>query len=214
MIDNDFLGLHPCLSTVKDEISRRISDSFRFEHTLAVNDECLLLADIFGLSDKEKTQLSLAALLHDVAKGLSIDEFRALDEKYRIGFTDDDFASPAVLHAKAGAKIAEYEFSEYTDRDICKAIREHTTGDENMSLISKLLFISDYIEPTRRWEICQRTREAFHRELKAPGADIFRVLDTSIIKILDQTSAHLEESGRAVHPDLFKCKDFILKTIE
>ena len=214
MTDNNFSMLPDSLTALSDEISRRMTDVYRFKHTLSVTEECLFLADIFDLREHETRQSAICALLHDIAKGLSVEEFKALDEKYSIGFTDDDFASPAVLHAKAGARIAMYEFPEYSDRDICKAIAEHTTGGENMSLISKLLFIADYVEPTRKWEICQRTREAFHSELTRPNADIFRVLDDTVIKILDQTASHLEENGRAIHPDSIKCKDFILKTIE
>lgn len=211
MTDNIIFDKYPSLEPLKDEISRRISDSYRLAHTLSVARECLALADIFALSEDEKKQIAVASLLHDIAKGLSLDEFKALDEKYSIGFTSADFLSPAVLHAKAGAKIAELEFADYTDREICAAIEAHTTGGENMSIIAKLLFIADYIEPTRKWEICKETREAFYRDLKQGGADACRVLDSAMIKILDQTARHLEETGRPVHPDSVKCKDFILK---
>ncbi|MBE6608404.1 MAG: HD domain-containing protein [Ruminococcaceae bacterium] len=214
MTDNIIFDTEPTLITLKDEISLRISDKYRLEHTLSVANECLALADIFALSEYEKKQIAISALLHDIAKGLSPDEFKALDEKYSVGFTDDDFASPAVLHAKAGAKIAELEFARYADERVCKAIEAHTTGGENMSLMAKLLFIADYIEPTRRWDICKETRSCFYSELKRDGADIFKVLDRTVIKILDQTAKHLEETGRPVHPDSVKCKDFILKTIE
>ncbi len=211
MTDNIIFDKYPSLEPLKDEISRRISDSYRLAHTFSVARECLALADIFALSEYEKKQIVVASLLHDIAKGLSSDEFKALDKKYSIGFTNDDFASPAVLHARAGAKIAELEFADYTDREICKAIEAHTTGCENMSLMAKLLFIADYIEPTRKWDICKETREAFYRDLKQVGADTCRVLDSAMIKILDQTARHLEETGRPIHPDSVKCKDFILK---
>lgn len=211
MTDNIIFDKYPSLVPLKDEISRRISDSYRLAHTFSVARECLALADIFALSEYEKKQIVVASLLHDIAKGLSSDEFKALDKKYSIGFTNDDFASPAVLHARAGAKIAELEFADYTDREICKAIEAHTTGGENMSLMAKLLFIADYIEPTRKWDICKETRESFYRDLTKVGADVCRVLDSAIIKILDQTARHLEETGRPIHPDSVKCKDFILK---
>lgn len=211
MTDNIIFDVEPSLEPLKDEISRRINDSYRLAHTFSVARECLELADIFALGEYEKKQIVVASLLHDIAKGLSSDEFKALDKKYSIGFTNDDFASPAVLHAKAGAKIAELEFADYTDSTICAAIEAHTTGTENMSLMAKLLFIADYIEPTRKWDICKETREAFYRDLKQVGADTCRVLDSAMIKILDQTARHLEETGRPIHPDSVKCKDFILK---
>ena len=214
MTDNIIFDKYPSLVPLKDEISRRIGDSYRIEHTLSVAGECLALADIFALGEDEKKQIVIASLLHDIAKGLSTYEFKALDEKYSVRFTGDDFASPAVLHAKAGAKIAELEFASYSDKEICAAIETHTTGGENMSLMAKLLFIADYIEPTRKWEICRETRESFYHALTKVGADTCKVLDEAMIKILDQTARHLEESGRAVHPDSVKCKDFLLKTIE
>jgi HD superfamily phosphohydrolase len=138
MTDNIIFDKYPSLVPLKDEISRRIGDSYRIEHTLSVACECLALADIFDLGEDEKKQIVIASLLHDIAKGLSTYEFKALDEKYSVGFTDDDFASPAVLHAKAGAKIAELEFADYSGKDICAAIETHTTGGENMSLMAKL----------------------------------------------------------------------------
>lgn len=214
MTDNIIFDKYPSLVPLKDEISLRIGDKYRLEHTFSVANECLALADIFAFSEDEKIQIITASLLHDIAKGLSIEEFKMLDEKYSVGFTDEDYASPAVLHAKAGAKIAELEFIEFSDENICKAIETHTTGGENMSLMAKILFIADYIEPTRKWDICKKTRESFYSELTAVGADIFEVLDSAIIKILDQTASHLKETGRPVHPDSVKCKDFILKTIE
>ncbi len=213
MTENKIYDIPPALDSLAHEISRRIADTYRFEHTLSVARECLALADIFAFNEYDKKRICIAALLHDVTKGLSIEEFSTLDEKYSIGFTVNDLESPAVLHAKAGAAVAEYEFAYCTDTEICKAISQHTTGAEDMSVMAKLLFVADYIEPSRKWDICRITREEFYREL-ASSTDIFRTLDRTMIKILEQTEEHLRESGKKVHPDAAKCKDFILKTIE
>ncbi len=214
MIKNEIHGIPDFLDALTGEISRRITDKYRLEHTFSVARECLALAEIFSFDKADKMRILISALLHDIVKGLSVEQYTSLDEKYSIGFTAHDLECPAVLHAKAGAKIAEYEFLDYVDDEICTAIAQHTTGAENMSIIAKLLFIADYIEPTRKWDICRRTRESFYSDLTKDRADIYRVLDGVIIKILLQTEAHLAENGRKVHPDAIKCKDFILKTIE
>ncbi len=214
MIKNEIHGIPDSLDALTGEISRRITDKYRLEHTFSVARESLALAEIFGFDESDKKRILIAALLHDIAKGLSVEQYTALDEKYAIGFTAHDLECPAVLHAKAGAKVAEREFSDYVDSEICEAIAQHTTGGEDMSLMAKLLFVADYIEPTRKWEICQSTRDAFHGELAKHGADIYASLDKVMIKILLQTEEHLIEIGRRVHCDSVKCKDFILKTIE
>ncbi len=202
-------------AVLQNEVASRISDPYRFEHTLSVAKECLRLADIFSLDSAEKRKLYIAALLHDVAKGLSFEEHKALDKKYSVGFTKDDYASPAVLHAKAGARIAEVDFPFYADKDICDAIACHTTGDENMSLISKLLFLADYIEPIRKWDVCKKTAADFYARLeKTSGNGIFDVLDRTILRVICDTEAHVRGKGLAVHPNSIKSKDFLLKTIE
>ncbi len=213
MTKNKFYDIPVSLDALSREISRRITDVYRMRHTLSVAHECLSLADIFDFSARDSERICTAALLHDITKGLSVEEFSALDEKYSVGFTSDDLSCPAVLHAKAGAKVAEHEFSDYVDENICKAISQHTTGAESMSVMAKLLFIADYIEPTRKWDICSRTREEFYREL-ASSTDIFKTLDRTMIKILEQTEDHLRKNGKKVHPDAVKCKEFILKAIE
>lgn len=212
-MNNKIYSIPSSLSTLTSEISRRISDKYRLEHTLSVAKECLALADIFAFGNKDAERICTAALLHDIVKGLTVDEYIALDKKYSIGFTGDDLECPAVIHAKAGARVAEREFSYCTDAEICKAIAEHTTGAENMSLMSKLLFVADYIEPTRKWEICQRTRGYFYSEI-ASKKDPLATLDSVMMKILSQTESHLLENGKKVHPDAIKCKEFILKSIE
>lgn len=214
MISNEINGISGSLDALTGEISRRITDKYRLEHTFSVARECLALAEIFGFDESDKNRILIAALLHDIAKGLSVEQYAELDEKYSIGFTAQDLECPAVLHAKAGARVAEREFSDYVDDEICKAIAQHTTGGEDMSLMAKLLFVADYIEPTRKWEVCQSTRDAFYGELAKQDADVYASLDKIMIKILLQTEEHLIESGRKIHCDLVKCKEFILKTIE
>lgn len=210
MIYTNKLALpHYCL-TLSRRISARMTDRARFEHTLSVAYECLALAEYFSSVDREK--LCTAALLHDIAKGLSPEQFSELDRKYSIGFTADDMASPAVLHAKAGAFIAQNEFS--ADPEICKAIAEHTTGAPDMSLISKILFTSDYVEPTRKWESCKQARRKLYDALSEKNADPEQVLDITVLDLIERTQEHLKAIGRTIHPDSILCKEFILKNLK
>ena len=207
MTDQKKHVLPSSLKGLTDEISRRMPDKTRFEHTISVAYECLSIAEYFTHIDT--VELCKAALLHDVAKGLSIKEFEELDRKYSIGFTVHDLEAPAVMHAKAGAMIASREFS--ASVEVAKAIAEHTTGAPDMSLISKILFIADYVEVTRKWESCKQSRRELYLALEKEDSDPMLILDLTIVSIIDKTAAHIESTGRKVHPDSLLCKEFILK---
>lgn len=124
----------------------------RFEHCLRVADECAELAGFYG-ADVEACRL--AGLLHDCAKELT-------DKQYAwLGITDaeDDYEGQSVLrHAEAGAILARERYG-VCDDEILEAIRCHITGKPNMSIISQILFVSDYTEKGRSGAPYNKVRE-------------------------------------------------------
>lgn len=117
----------------------------RYEHTLGVSETARRLAEIYGY-DSEKA--ALAGLLHDCAKYMPDDTKIALCREYGVSISDAEYKNPSLLHAKCGAILAEHEY-QIIDFDILHAIRVHTTGVPDMSLLDKIIFIADYIEPNR-----------------------------------------------------------------
>lgn len=156
----------------------------RFLHTLGVVESAQGLARKYGMdSDRART----AALLHDVAKPLSTEEIIRICEEAKEPVTEEEAASEKVLHARAGAIIARKEYG-VRDPEILDAIRFHTTGRPRMTLLEKIIFVADYIEPGRS---------------KAPNLDRIRReagldLNRCICMIARDTLQHLRETGAHV----------------
>ncbi|MBO4457665.1 MAG: bis(5'-nucleosyl)-tetraphosphatase (symmetrical) YqeK [Butyrivibrio sp.] len=118
----------------------------RFDHTLGVAYTSASMAMVHG-ADVEKALI--AGLLHDCAKCLSHEEQLEICEKNNIKLSDVERRNHSLLHAKAGIYIARTKYDIY-DTEILDAIRYHTTGREDMSLLEKIVYIADFIEPNRK----------------------------------------------------------------
>ena len=135
-MNNDFLA---------EEVRSRLKKS-RAEHTFGVRDTAVELAEKYGF-DKNKAET--AALLHDIAK--YVDDETMLEFAHRNGITDPVLLDkPNLMHGMIGAEIAEKEFG-ITDREILSAIECHTFGKENMSMLDKIIYLSDIAEPGRTY---------------------------------------------------------------
>lgn len=120
----------------------------RFRHTCGVMIEAARLAERWG-ADPEKARL--AALLHDCAKYLPHEELLRL--------SDGEPDVPPVLHAFAGAAVARTVYG-VDDADVLQAIRLHSTGDADMTLLDKLVYLADLTEPGRDFPGVERFRAA------------------------------------------------------
>lgn len=194
------------LTVVEARVAERL-DAYRMAHTLSVKDECLRLALLFALSEKETALLAEAALLHDSTKALQIAEQATLAQILGIELTQDDLDSPATLHALTGAAMARVDFD--APIAVTAAIACHTTGKENMTLLDKLLFLADYIEPTRKFEDCIRVRRYFYEE--AAEMPLEKRLDTTLLLAFDLTVEGLIREGKPIHPQTIKSRNFLLK---
>lgn len=166
------------ISDIKRNMEKR-QDSARFEHTLGVSYIAAALAMRYGC-DIKKAQL--AGLLHDCAKHYSEEKILQSCEKYNISMTDVERENPFLLHAKLGAFLAMHKYH-VEDEEIVEAILVHTTGKPDMSLLDKILYVADYIEPGRD---------------KAPNLSEIRALaftdlDAALRQILEDTITYLKE---------------------
>lgn len=128
------------------ECMKKILKKSRYQHVLGVEDVAVDLAVIYGC-DCQKA--SIAGILHDCAKPLTDDELLAECKKYQIPISEYEAQSIYLLHAKVGAAHARDKYG-IQDEDILNAITYHTTGRPNMSLLEKIIFTADYIEPNRK----------------------------------------------------------------
>ncbi len=121
-------------------------DSKRYEHVRSVEFTAAAMAMKFG-ADVESALI--AGILHDCAKNIPNEKKLSICEKNNLPVSDTERANPDLLHGKVGAYLAKTEY-EVEDEDILNAITYHTTGRPGMSLLEKIIFVADYIEPLRK----------------------------------------------------------------
>ncbi len=156
---------------------KKILDKDRYQHTLGVAYTAACLAMKYG-ADMESA--ITAGLLHDCDKCIPTDEKFRLCSKYGIELTDFEKNNSALIHAKLVAYLAENKDG-IEDEDIIAAVRTHTTGEPGMSLLQKIIFTADFIEP-------RRDQAANLKEIRALSFDD---IDQAIEKILYDTLNYL-----------------------
>lgn len=175
----------------------KILDAQRYEHTLGVSYTAAALAMRYS-ADIRKAQL--AGMLHDCAKCLSNEKKFQICEKHNISINDAERKNPSLLHAKVGSFLAMEEYH-VTDPDVINAILNHTTGRPGMSVLEKIVYIADYIEPARK----QAPNLGEIRRLA------FEDLDKALIKILSDTLDYLKEIGGEIDPMTGKTYEYYVK---
>ena len=158
---------------------RKYLDRDRFEHSEGVMYTAAALAMRYG-EDLEKAQI--AGILHDCAKCMPDDKKLKICEKNHIEITEAEKMSPFLLIAKA-----KYDIE---DTEILDAIACHTTGKPAMTLMEKIIYISDYIEP-------MRNKASNLEEVRKMA---FVDLDEALFKILSDTLVYLEKSSKKMDP--------------
>ena len=162
----------------------------RYHHTLGVAYTAIALAMRYNPDTSSSDfikKAEIAGLLHDCAKCMDNDKKLQICEKNSIPHSSFEVSHPYLLHGKVGAYIAKTKF-DIQDEDILQAITWHTTGRPDMSLLEKIIFIADYIEPSRN---------------PIPELDEIRQLafidiDRTMEKILSNTLKFLEAKGNPI----------------
>ncbi|MCR4781875.1 MAG: nicotinate (nicotinamide) nucleotide adenylyltransferase [Lachnospiraceae bacterium] len=187
------------IHSIYDSLKESLKPS-RYEHTLGVMYTAVSLAMRYNYP-LEKAKL--AGLLHDCAKNLSDDELILICEENGIEISAYERKAPYLLHAKVGAFFAKTKYS-ISDEDILHAITVHTTGCPNMSLLDKIIFTADYIEPLR-----DKAENLSEIRSKA-----FIDIDEAIVFILRDTLKYLEETGKSIDPMTQMTFDFYKETTD
>ncbi len=167
----------------------------RFVHTMGVADCAKQLAEKYG-ADPEKAYT--AALLHDIVKEDTIEEM--LDLCKNLPIDDEMRETRALLHGPAGAEYAKRHFG--IDADMYNACFYHTVGRENMSVLEKIVYLADVIEPNRT----------------QPGVETLRVLaeedlDKAVLQAMNNTIGYLEKNHMKVHKNSLNARNFLLKSM-
>ena len=165
----------------------------RIPHVLGTEQEAIRLAERYG-ADVEKARV--AALLHDCTKKLDMPAQLALCGQYGIALDELEQKALKLLHSKTGAAIARDVFG--VDDEIYSAIWYHTTGHADMTKLEKIIYLADYIEPSRDF----------------PGVDTLRKvcyedLDKGLLLGLEMTIEEMTAMGNPVHRATVEARDWL-----
>ena len=163
----------------------------RIPHVLGTEKTAAALAEKYG-ADTRKARV--AALLHDSTKRLSMDEQLALCEYYHIELDAMERTTLKLLHAKTGAALARSVFG--VDDEIYNAILWHTTGKPGMTLLEKVIYLADFIEPSRDFDGVDALRSV-----------VWEDLDKGLAMGLSMTVEEMTGMGAPIHRNTLEALD-------
>lgn len=175
------------VETMQEKLQSALSVK-RYIHTMGVAEEAVKLAEIYGTA-KDQQKARVAGLLHDCAKDYPESMRLRFCKEYKVKVDKIMEKQTDLIHPFLGAEVAKREY-QVMDEEILNAIRYHTTGRAGMSLLEKIIFIADYIEPNRE------TFAGLDEARRLAYLD----LDMAMKYILEKTIAYVRARGRLLHP--------------
>ena len=167
--------------TLKEESLLLHKDS-RVKHVIGCSETARELALIHGADPDDAER---AGILHDVTKALDGEDQLRLCDKYGIILSDFDRKHTKLLHAVTGAAVAERVFGE--NEAVCQAIRWHTSGKADMTVLEKIIYVADYMEPNRDFPGVEKLRKLAKTDL-----------DAALLLGLEMAVTHVRRQGAIV----------------
>ena len=167
-----------------EPIVLRLLNPNRINHVLGCRDTAVELAKRWGA---DETDAARAGILHDITKALDGPLQLTLCREYGTILDEFGYKYPKTLHALTGSLVAERIFGE--SPAVVSAICHHTTGKADMSLLEKIIYVADYMEPCRNFPGVEKLREL-----------AFTDIDAALKLGLEMTLEHLKNLGDEVSP--------------
>ena len=165
----------------------------RIPHIRGTEEEAVRLAKRW---DVDETLVRRAAILHDCTKYLELDEQLALCKKYGVELDELEQRAVKLLHSKTGACIAKHVFGE--DEQVYQAIFWHTTGKVGMSMAEKVIYLADYIEPTRDFDGVEPLRKLAYEDI-----------DKALLMGMEMTIEEMKQRGNPIHRNTQAARDWL-----
>lgn len=178
------------LKLVKEQMPEK-----RYIHTLGVMETAINLAEKYQANVKKA---EMAAIFHDYAKFRSKKEMEKIIIEQNMPKQLLDFHSE-LWHAPVGAYLVRLEAG-IDDEDILQAIRYHTTGNKDMKLLDKIVFLADYIEPGRKFPGVDDVRETANENL-----------NQAVIMALKNTIKFLLDKNQRIYPDTLETYNTLVR---
>jgi len=194
---NGLYGIQKDLTKLSDEELRACANSMvkakRIRHILGTEQEAVRLAKHWGANEEHAKR---AGILHDCTKYWSLEENLRCCEKYGVELDELERKAVKLLHSKTGACMAKYVFGE--PEEVCSAIYYHTTGRADMSLLEKILYVADYMEPNRDFEGVEELRRLAYSDL-----------DAAVLLGCEMSIEEMKERGNPVHKNTLEASQWL-----
>lgn len=187
------------IKAIKKELTEVLTAK-RYEHTIGVAYTAMCLAMVYDVDIK---RAELAGLLHDNAKCMSDEKLLKRCIKHGINISEIEKEQPYLLHSRLGAFYAGEKYG-VDDKEVVSAIYYHTTGHPDMTMLEKIIFVADYIEPGR----CKAENLSEIRKLS------FSDIDMAVFRITDDTLKYLKNDKRKLDEMTEKTFEYYKNIIE
>ena len=197
------------LSWLREKISATMSEK-RFFHTAAVEKMAERIGEIYA-PDKVDV-LRAAGLLHDITKEYSTEKQLQICREFGIITTKQDILTPKTFHAKTAALLIPIMYPEFADDEVISAVRWHTTGNAEMTLLQKIVYLADYIDDSRKFEDCVKLRRIFWdacpEKMNKKERDIH--LTKTLLVSFDMTLSGLIAENAPISDDTFMARNSLI----
>jgi len=171
----------------------------RFRHCRDVSQTAVRLAERWD-ADIEKARL--AGILHDCARNLKGEELLKTSRQYGMIPSSLEMLQPALIHAPLGAIIAERRFG-ISEPQVLQAIRRHTTGAPQMTLLDKIIYLSDCIEPGRNFSGVRKIRDMAVEDL-----------NVAVLLAYEHSILFVVANGGLLHPNTVEGRNSLLMELK
>lgn len=175
---------------------KSVLSEYRFIHSLGVAKKAIELAKIYGVQEEIAKKVGIA---HDIAKEMTDEEMIEYAKANNIRIDEIETVKPSLLHGKIGADIAAKKFG-FT-QDMINAIKWHTTGRENMSMLEKIIYVADKTEENRKGT---RFNLEKSRELSTQN------IDETLIFLMNEFITYNVKNEWLIHPETIKARNDLL----
>lgn len=180
---------------IENDVKSVLSE-YRYIHSLGVAKKAVELAKIYGVEEETAKKVGIA---HDIAKEMSNEEMIEYAKANNIEIDEIETVKPSLLHGKIGADIAAKKFG-FTE-DMVNAIKWHTTGRENMSMLEKIIYVADKTEENRKGT---RFNLEKSRELSTQN------IDETLIFLMNEFITYNVKNEWLIHPETIKARNDLL----
>ena len=180
---------------IENDVKSVLSE-YRYTHSLGVAKKAVELAKIYGVQEETAKKVGIA---HDIAKEMTDEEMIEYAKANNIKIDEIEAVKPSLLHGKIGADITakKYGFTQ----DMANAIKWHTTGRKNMSMLEKIIYVADKTEENRKG-----TRFNLEKSRKLSLQNI----DETIIFLMDEFIIYNVTNNMLIHPETIKARNDLI----